>query len=87
MNEYQLIPADDILPVMGKISVEAVEAGAKKSGCSVCEPDGCPLAMAYVPVQIFRKLYSAEKALERGTLFEELDFPFLPNSGKDGGKK
>lgn len=36
-----------------------------------------PLAMAYVPWQEFRKLYSVEEGFERGTIFCELDFPFL----------
>lgn len=40
-----------------------------------------PIAMAYVPWQEFRDLYPAEKALFRGTIFEELDKPF---SGKGG---
>lgn len=44
-------------------------------------PHRVSLAMAYVPYQRFEKLYSEEKALERGTLFEELDMPFY------GGKK
>ncbi len=34
-----------------------------------------PIAYAYVPIQKFRMLYKTDKALERGTLFEELDLP------------
>ena len=34
-----------------------------------------PLAYAYVPIQRWRMLYTPERALERGTLFEELDKP------------
>ena len=34
-----------------------------------------PLAYCYVPMQSFRLLYEPEKALCRGTLFEELDLP------------
>ena len=33
------------------------------------------LAMVYSPYQCWRMLYSPEKALMRGTLFEELDKP------------
>lgn len=33
------------------------------------------LAYAYVPIQRWRKLYSVEDALSRGTMFEELDKP------------
>lgn len=39
--------------------------------------DNVPLAMAYVPVQKWRMLYEEDVALERGTLFRELDKPFL----------
>ena len=36
---------------------------------------GLPLAYAYVPIQAWRMLYSPDVALDRGTLFEELDKP------------
>lgn len=34
-----------------------------------------PLAYSYVPIQRWRMLYEPERALTRGTLFEELDKP------------
>ena len=37
--------------------------------------DGLQLAMVYSPHQCWRMLYAPEKALMRGTLFEELDKP------------
>ena len=43
-------------------------------GESVCMDD-LLLAYAYVPIQKWRMLYSTEDALERGTMFEELDKP------------
>ncbi|MBQ3081537.1 MAG: spore coat associated protein CotJA [Clostridia bacterium] len=39
--------------------------------------DGWVLAMAYVPWQEWGELYDEEKALCRGTLFPDLDKPFL----------
>lgn len=48
-------------------------------------PAKVSLAMMYVPFQRFERLYDAEKALERGTLFEELDLPFY--GGKRGNAK
>lgn len=36
-----------------------------------------PVAMAYVPWQYWGKLYPLDKALQRGTLFSELDKPFV----------
>lgn len=35
------------------------------------------LAMAYVPWQYFTNVYEPDKALEVGTIFPELDKPFL----------
>lgn len=36
-----------------------------------------PPAMAYVPWQDFGNLYELEKAFEIGTIFPELDKPFI----------
>lgn len=36
-----------------------------------------PLAMAYVPWQKWREIYSAEMGFKRGTIFAELDKPFI----------
>ena len=36
-----------------------------------------PLAMVYSPIQKWRNIYDNETALVRGTIFEELDLPFL----------
>ncbi len=41
-----------------------------------CE-DMTSLAMAYVPYQKWQKLYSPDVAINRGTLFSELDKPFI----------
>ena len=35
------------------------------------------VAMAYVPWQYFTNVYEPDKALETGTIFPELDKPFL----------
>lgn len=40
-------------------------------------PADTVLAMAYVPFQRFCNLYPPERALEAGTLFADLDKPFL----------
>ena len=41
-------------------------------------PDtGMVVAMAYVPVQEWGDIYSEEVALSNGTLFPDLDKPFL----------
>lgn len=39
--------------------------------------DGYALAMAYVPWQYYTDTYEPDKALRVGTIFPELDKPFL----------
>lgn len=43
--------------------------------------EGMPLAMAYVPWQRFCETYAPAEALKRGTIFPELDLPFLGGGG------
>ena len=43
--------------------------------------EGMPLAMAYVPWQMWRKLYDEEKGFSCGTIFEELNKPFRGMGG------
>ena len=43
-----------------------------------------PLAMAYSPLQVWRNVYELETALERGTMFVELDKPFHEGMTKGG---
>ncbi len=39
------------------------------------------LAMAYVPWQTWCDIYDVEKALQRGTIFQQLDKPFFGKGG------
>lgn len=41
------------------------------------DPQNVPLAMSYVPIQIWQRIYSPQDGLERGTIFEQLDLPFI----------
>ena len=48
---------------------------------------GYPLAMVYSPIQEFRSIYDKENALIKGTIFSELDLPFMGASvGNQGGQ-
>ena len=47
--------------------------------------DGYPLASVYAPIQNFDDLYDTETALARGTVFAELDLPFMGDSVYKGG--
>lgn len=38
--------------------------------------------MAFIPVQKWRELYDAEKGFDRGTIFQEIDLPFLGEGGR-----
>lgn len=40
-------------------------------------PKEMPIGMLYVPFQRWRKVYEPMVGLERGTIFEELDKPFI----------
>lgn len=44
-------------------------------------PADMPIAMAYVPWQKWRDLYEPCQALGHGTIFSELDKPFLGKGG------
>ena len=43
--------------------------------------DRFPIAMAYVPWQHFTQVYEPDKALAYGTIFPELNKPFLGKRG------
>ena len=40
-------------------------------------PKDTPLAMCYVPFQTYDTTYAENVAIEKGTIFPELYFPFL----------
>jgi len=44
-------------------------------------PSEISLAMAYIPLQQITTLYDAENAFQIGTLFPDLDKPFLGGRG------
>lgn len=52
----------------------------RSAPCTESVPD-FPLAMAYVPWQHFHTTYELEKAFSVGTIFPELDKPFLGRRG------
>ena len=43
----------------------------------VSDMESFPLAMAYVPMQKWREIYELDKAFQTGTIFRELDKPFV----------
>lgn len=77
----------DFLNIEDDSMESSVEAGVRVPTQEICPScnfgavDTLPVGMMYASMQKFRKLYSPEQALCRGTLFCELDLPFR------GGKK
>lgn len=51
--------------------------------CNRPDMDKFPVGMAYVPWQHWNEQYDLQKGLKRGTIFPELDLPFM---GMRGGK-
>lgn len=47
------------------------------SNCNNTNYTGKPLAMAYVPWQKWQNIYDPDKGFQCGTIFEELNLPFL----------
>jgi hypothetical protein len=45
--------------------------------CNLSE--GCRLARAYVKFQVMNQVFCQSEALQRGTLFPDLYFPYVPN--------
>ncbi len=45
--------------------------------CDLSCVDNLPVGSMYAPMQVFRNLYCPEDALDNGTLFCELNLPFL----------
>lgn len=98
MNAGYPIPASGCDTVScGRPGSDRSSAGCMKSD-SPCENSGCRteepsckksmqemvLAMAYVPWQEFDAIYDLPIALQVGTIFPELNKPFM---GSKGGKK
>ena len=54
--------------------------------CAGCCPNQAPVVgMAYVPWQHLQTVYETENGFVRGTLFPELDKPFLAGGGRCHG--
>lgn len=67
-------------PVMPMMPTPAQNIASAPTLCAPVQEDrltGMPIAMAYVPWQRWRQTYSLEQGLSRGTIFPELDLPFV----------
>ena len=57
---------------------------SRESGKSGLVITGFPLASVYSPIQNFIEIYDCEKGLKRGTIFAQLDLPFICGGDKRG---
>lgn len=62
---------------MNRFCMEHPGTDETMNGCGNGLPMNAPVAMAYVPWQKFTNTYEPQKALMAGTIFPELDLPFL----------
>lgn len=47
--------------------------------------DGYPLASMFAPLQEWRSIYEPDLGMSRGTIFKELDLPFVCGDRRGGG--
>lgn len=60
-------------------------AGVRQNGFLRGNMENYPVAMAYVPWQQWYSVYDLEKGLDTGTIFPELNKPFLGVRDVKGG--
>lgn len=70
LNNNYILQSDKDMLGDSNLSIDVVRVS---SGGNI---DDLPIAMAYVPWQKWNAAYSAEEALEKGTVFPELYLPF-----------
>lgn len=88
-NEQRTMPgmdsryrASDAKSGCGTARMEELRQESDSCGCRRRdELAGMALAMAYVPWQNWREIYDVCKGLQTGTIFGELDKPFLGRGG------
>lgn len=70
----------DQTPIMPRPAVPSQNASVSPAFSTCVREDrlsGMPIAMGYVPWQKWKQTYSLEQGLNRGTIFPELDLPFV----------
>ena len=58
----------------------------KKTDCSIFTTQPISYGMAYVPYQSWERIYDPAIALERGTIFPDLDKPFIGEEAVPNGR-
>lgn len=84
MANYQNTMRCSRRPVQSMPAQSSPDCCQKMDGCPDTHdhfPADMPIAMAYVPWQKWQEIYEPCRALESGTIFKELDKPFLGKGG------
>ena len=82
-DDFALCPEADSENMFDRLFGDRENVGGTCDGCGKGEREtswglvGYPIAMVYSTLQNFDELYDKDKALTRGTIFKELDLPFL----------
>ncbi len=63
-------------------SNQPATVSGKTTSCAATHIDNMAVAMAYVPWQKWMGTYDVDTALAKGTIFPQLDLPFLGKGGK-----
>ena len=72
------------LRLNGDRRCKGTECVPTEKNCDFSAVDAFPLAMAYVPFQKYENVCSPEEGLSIGTMFGDLNLPFL---GRKGGRR
>lgn len=73
---YETSLYNDFLPEIETAEAVETAAAVQKNVMGSTPIDQLPLAMSYVPMQMWNGTYDGCKALQQGTIFPELDLPF-----------
>lgn len=73
---YKNIPAYALIPAVEQTNGVVSAAAENAVNFGEMPLDTLPLAISYVPMQQFNETYDGLTALQRGTIFPELDLPF-----------
>lgn len=60
---------------------------ARNGGEMLMRPELWSLGMAFVPEQVWQNIYENDVGFARGTIFADLDFPFIGEEAVCDGKQ
>ena len=70
--------------VSSACACKKIDAGTQREPSRSWGLEGYPLASVYAPLQCWREIYDEDAGFHRGTIFKELDLPFVCGEKKGG---